>query len=212
MQIKLALGLTLLAASCSSVPPAAARPRQGTDSTTVAPASPGRWDHGVTLAWNQRSVDSQWDPASSYRGGSIEYSGLMRIESGQGTGIEVSFGRAESDEFSHVFGYRPSTWRRWTDYSIGVRHERPLGFGRWLLSGGFSYIRVELDQNGLSEILRLDLGSSGAYMRTGYIQPLSRNVELVVSGRYRVGRSEHLFGRELDLDHVGIDVGLSWRF
>ncbi|MFT5735668.1 MAG: hypothetical protein ACI8WY_004355 [Planctomycetota bacterium] len=200
MPTKLALSLTLLAASCSSVSHGPARPPQRT------------WDHGVTLALSQRYVASQWEPARDYHGGSIEYSGLVRDERGQGTGVEVSFARAESKGNSHVITYRPSTWRRWTDYSIGVRHERPFGYGRWLLSGGLSYIHVDLNQTSLFETFRYDLGSTGAYLRTGYIQPIGAHLELVVSGRYRAGKDDSILGNDVDLDQAGIDVGLTWRF
>ena len=212
MQLKLAFSLTLLAASCSSVPCAGARPPLETSSATVGAPSAARWEHGVTLAWNQRYADSQWDPAADYRGGSLEYSGLVRDGNGQGTGLEVSFGRAESNENSHPFFARPSTWRRWTDYSVGVRHERPLGSGRLLLSGGASYVQVDLSQQSLFAPVRIELDSLGAYVRTGYIQPLSTHLDLVVTVRYRSGKNDSYLSREADLDHAGFDVGLTWRF
>jgi hypothetical protein len=59
---------------------------------------------------------------------------------------------------------------------------------------------------------RWDLGSMGLYLRTGYIQPLGRHLELVVGGRYRHGEDDDRIGGEVDFDQAGIDVGLTWRF
>ncbi|MFT6832113.1 MAG: hypothetical protein ACJAZN_002282 [Planctomycetota bacterium] len=211
MEIKLAISLTLLAASCSSVPRGAVAALQEPGDSNVAVASPRHWDQSVTLAWNRRYVGSEWEPADDHQGVGVEFSSLARDEDGGGTGVEVGFSRADSTGDSYVVGHG-STWRRWTDYTLGVRHERPLGRGRWLLSGGASYVHVDMNSLSIFGGTRWDLGSMGLYLRTGYIQPLGRHLELVVSGRYRHGENDDRIGREVDFDQAGIDVGLTWRF
>ncbi len=211
MTIQLAWPLALLVASCSSVSRGAYDPLQNPSPSVAATPLSSRWDYGLTFAWNQRYVDSDWDPADDHRGVGVEISTLKRTDGAGGTGFEVGFHRAESNGISYAVGHG-STWRRWTDYTLGLRHELALGPGRVLVSGGVSYVRVDFNQLGHFGPFDRELDSWGGYVRVGYLQPLAQHLELLVGARYRAGEEGSSRSSDFNVDQAGLDLGLSWRF
>ncbi len=212
--IPLSAGLLLLA-GCAA-------PSQGTRSLTnavdppseslgTAKASTPSWNTGVTALIGKAYVDDDWDPTRDFTAFGFEFDAINETSTGGGVGFELGLRRGESkgDSFAVSHGGDGNTWR---ELFIGARYEHPLGFGRWLISGGLSDMEVAARQSTIFGSGSSDLGSTGFYARTGYIFPLGDRFHWVMEARYRGGSKANETGDDISLNQSSVSAGLSWRF